>query len=90
MRAIVTDQSKGKFKLLQRDLEKDAPIVVVNEDRGEIILNTAARPLKKKKADMIIGAVELAYQIAKHTAKTGEERDKLFSQLIREIFAELL
>jgi len=90
MRAIVTDQSKGKFKLLQRDLGKDDPIVVVDEDRGEIILNTASHPLKKKKADMIIGAVELAYQIAKHTAKTEEERDKLFYQLIKEIFTELI
>ncbi len=90
MQTIVAEESKGKFKLVQRDLEKDAPIVAVNEDKGEIVLNTASRPLKKKKADMIIGAVELAYQIAKHIATTDEERDKLFSQLIKEIFAELI
>jgi len=90
MRVIVAEQSKGKFKLLQSDLGKAAPIVVVDEDRGEIILNTAAHPLKKKKANMIIGAVELAYQIAKYTAKTDEDRDKLFSQLIKGIFAELI
>ena len=39
---------------------------------------------------MIIGAVELAYQIAKHTAKTDNERDGLFSELIKDIFAELI
>ncbi|MCK4830038.1 hypothetical protein KA005_80710, partial [bacterium] len=66
------------------------PIVVVDEDRGKIILNTAARPLKRKKPDMIIRAVELAYQIAKHTAKTDDERDELFFELIKEIFAELI
>lgn len=90
MQTIVVKESKGKFKLLQRDLKEGTPIVVVNEDKGKIILNTAARPLKKKKADMIIRAVELAYQIAKHTAKTDEERDNLFSQLIKEIFTELI
>jgi len=90
MREIVAKQSKGKFKLLQRDLDLDTRIVVVDKDRGEIILNTAAHPLKKKRSDMIIRAVELAYQIAKHTAETDEERDKLFSQLIKEIFTELI
>lgn len=90
MREIVTKQSKGKFRLLQQDLDRDVPIVMVDRDKGEIILNTAAHPLKKKRPDMIIRAVELAYQIAKHTAETDEERDKLFLQLIKEIFSELI
>jgi len=90
MQTIVAEEAKGKFKLLQRDLEKDAPIVVVHEDRGEIILNTAARPLKKKKADRIIGAVMLAYHAAKRTTETEEERDNKFYQLVKEILGELV
>jgi len=90
LRVIIAEQSKGAFKLLQRDSGKDAPIVVVHEDRGEIILNTAARPLKKKKADRIIGAVMLAYHAAKRTTETEEERDNKFYQLVKEILGELV
>ena len=90
MRAAVAKQSKGKLKLLQRRLKKDAPIVTVNEDKGEIVLNTAARPLKKKKADMIIGSIMLAYHTAKRTTKTEEQRDEKFYQLVKEILGELV
>lgn len=90
MEEIIVKESKGKFKLIQQDLGENDTIITVNENEGEIILNTFAHPLKKKKANMIIRAVELAYQIAKHTAKKDEERDKMFSKLIKEIFAELI
>jgi len=90
MQTIAAEQSKGRFKLLQKDLGMEAPIVTVNKERGQIILNTSSRPLKKKKANMLIGVVELAYQIAKHATKTDESRDRLFSELIRNIFTELI
>lgn len=90
MEAIVFEQSKGKFKLSQIDSGKNEPIVVVDRKKGKIILNTAARPLKKKKADMIIRVVELAYHISKHASKTDKGRDKMFSRLIKEIFAKLI
>lgn len=87
---IVLEKSNGQFKLIQLERDKNAPIVEVDTQRNEIILNTASRPLKKKKADMLIRAVELAYKISKYTTKTEEERDKLFSKLIIDIFAELV
>lgn len=90
MQTIVAKESKGKFRLLQRNLEEDTPIVVVDEEKGEIILNTAARPLRKKRADRIIGAVMLAYHGAKRATKTEEERDEKFYQLLKEIVGELL
>ena len=90
LQTIVVEQSKGIFKLLQRDTRKDAPIVEVDEDKGEIILNTAARPLKKKKADMIIRNVMLAYHTTKRITETEEERDNKFYQLVKEIIGELV
>lgn len=88
LQKIVRDKSYGKLKLVQINLGENAPIVKVR--KGEIILNTASRPLKKKKADMLVRAVLLAYQIAKHIAKTEEERDQLFSELVKAVFAELV
>ncbi len=90
LRVIVAEQSKGEFKLLQRDSGKGVPIVVVDEDEGEIILNTAARPLKKKKADMIIRNVMLAYHTTKRITETEEESDNKFYQLVKEIIGELV
>jgi len=90
LQTIVIEQSKGEFKLLQQDSGNDFPIIEVDEDKGEIILNTAARPLKKKKADMIIRDVMLAYHAVKHTAETEEERENQFYQLVKKIIGELV
>jgi hypothetical protein len=90
IQTIVAKESKGKFKLLRRDLEKDAPIVTVNENKGEIILNTSSRPLKRKKADMIIRSIMLAYHTAERTTRTEEERGEKFYQLVIEILGDLL
>jgi len=90
LQTIIAERTKGRFKLLQRDLEKDAPIVTVNEHKGEIILNTASHPLKKRKANMIIGSIMLAYHTAKRTTKTEKERDEKFYQLVKEILDDLV
>lgn len=90
MQKIVAEESKGKFKLIQRELEESAPIVDVNKDKGEIIVNTASRPLKKKKADMIIQYVVLAYCIAEQMAKTEKGRHEIFYQLVKQILRELV
>lgn len=90
LQTIISQESKERFKLLQRDLGENAPIVVVHEDKGEIILNTAARPLKKKKPDRIIRAVMLAYHTAKCTTETEEERKNKFYQLVKGILGELI
>lgn len=83
-------ESKGKFKLIESNLGKDAPVVKINKDKGEIILNTASRPLKKKKANMILQNVELAYRIAENTAETEKERHDIFYKIIEEILDELV
>lgn len=89
MQTIIAEESGGKLKVVQRDLE-DAPVVVIHEDKGEIILNTASRPLRKKKGDMIIRAIMLAYHSAKRLAETEEEQDSKFYQLVKEILRELV
>jgi hypothetical protein len=90
MQKIIVEQSKRKFKLIQRDLKESAPIVTVNENMGEIILNTASRPLRKKKANTIIQFVEVAYYIAKHMAKTEKERHDIFYRLVEKVLSELV
>lgn len=90
MQKIVVEQSKGKIKLIQRALEEGAPVVTVNKDKREIILNTASRPLKKKRADMVIQSVEVAYFFARHMAKTEKDRHDMFYRLIKKILGELI
>ena len=90
MQKTVFEQSKGEFKLVQLVLGEDAPVVTVNEDKKEIILNKASRPLKKKKADMVIQSVEVAYFVAKQTAKTEKDRHDIFYELIKKILGELI
>ncbi len=88
--SIVSQESKGKFKLIQKNLEGNQSPVFVNEKNGEIILNMSYQPLKKKKADMLIRMVELAYQISKHVNIPDKNRDELFLNIIKDIFRELL
>lgn len=90
MQTIIAEESRGKLKLVQQDLEETAPVVVIHEDKGEIILNTASRPLRKKKGDMIIRAIMLAYHSAKRLTETEEEQDDKFYQLVKEILRELV
>ncbi len=90
MQKIVAEQSQGKFKLLQRNMGSNDPVVSVDEKNGEIILNTASRPLKKKKADAILRHIVLAYHISRRMAKTEEEQYKIFYRLIKEILSDLL
>jgi len=89
MQGIVAKQSQGKFKLLQHDLGSSGPVVSVDERKGEIILNTASRPLRKKKADAILRHVILAYHISREMAKTDEEQYDIFYRLIKDILREL-
>jgi hypothetical protein len=90
MQAIIAGESGGKLKLVQQDLEEEAPVVVIHEDKGEIVLNTASRPLRKKKGDMIIRAVMLAYHSAKRLGETEEERDDKFYQLVKKVLQDLV
>lgn len=90
IQTIIAEHSQERFKLLQCDLGKNAPIVTVNEDKGEIILNTTSRPLKKKKANTITGSIMLAYHTAKHTSKTEKEREEKFYQLVKKVLDKLV
>ena len=87
---IIVEKLDGKLKLIERDLDKDDPIVVIHAESGEIILNTALRPVGRKKADVIIGNAMLAYHSAKLTGETEKERDDRFYQLIKEIIGKLV
>lgn len=90
MGTIISEESKGEFRLLQRDLKRDAPIIVVDEDRKEIILNTASRPVGRKSPDKIIRAVMLAYHAATRTTETEEDRENKFYWLLRQILGKLV
>jgi len=87
---IIDERSGGRIKLRQRDLEKEPRVVVVDENKGEIILNTAARPLKKNKANIVIRAIMVGYHVAKHTTRTREEQDDKFYELVKDILGRLL
>lgn len=89
LKAIISQRSAGKLRLRRRNLGPDEQIVVVDEEKGEIILNTGACPLRKKKGDRLLGAVMLAYHASQQTAKTEADRAETFYEAVREVLAEL-
>ncbi|MCJ7509204.1 MAG: ATP-binding protein [candidate division Zixibacteria bacterium] len=90
IQVILGNKSRGKFKLEQRDLGKDVPIVTIDRKRGKIILNTTLRPLRKKKANIILQSIELAYHVAIGTTKDEKERHNIFYKLLQEILEKLI
>lgn len=90
IKQIVTEGTHSKFKLGERDLGRDAPIVKIDEATGEVILNTTAKPLKRKKANTIIRYISSAYYISKIMAKSEDEQWDIFYNLIKQILGELV
>jgi len=90
MQAIVAKQSHGKYKLVQRNLGDKKPVVTIDEKKGEVILNIDSRPLKKKKADMIFKHVILAYYISRQIARTKQEQNTMFYNLLKAIVGKLI
>ncbi len=90
IREMVSRDSQGKFKLVQSDLGKTVPIVTVNKKKGEIILNRASHPLRKKKANLILEMVEVAYRIAENTAETEKEHHEIFYNILKETLDQLV
>jgi len=91
LKRVLQKGSQGKYKLRQRELGRDEPVVVPDDERGEIIVNTSARPLRKKKARRILTAAMVAYHTASRTAKGDEQkREKAFYKLLMEILDNLV
>lgn len=90
LEGIITERTNSRFKLSERDLGRNVPIVEIDEDKGEVILNTGAKPLKKKKANTIIRHVSSAYHISKTMAKSEDEQWDTFYDLIKQILGALL
>ena len=90
MQEAIAQESGGELRLKQKHLGEDAPIVAVNKDKGEIVLNLASRPLRKKQGDRVVRAIMLAYHSARHLAETEEERERRFYQLVKEVLKELV
>ena len=87
---IVREQSQGKFRVLQEALGREAPMVSVNQDSGEIILNTSSRSLRKTRANEIMKSVMLAYHTARQITTTEDAREKKFYDLVKEILDTLV
>ncbi len=90
VKTLIADHLGHRIKVKERELQPDDPPVQVDEARREIIINSASRPLKKKKADTVIRAVMLAYHAASTTAKKGPDRDAAFYELLKKSLRELL
>ena len=90
MKTLVKNKSSGKLKLEQRDLGNDFPMITFDDKKRKIILNTALRPLKRKKSNIVLQSVELAYHIALHMAKNEKDRHDIFYALVKEISDRLV
>ncbi len=90
LRGIIRERSGGTLELQQRELDGDQPIVVVDEEKSQIIINTAAKPLRKKKARQVLSAAMVAYHTALRTAKGQVQQREAFYDLLRRILDELV
>jgi hypothetical protein len=85
----INEGACGKVDVVEKDLGPNRPLIVFNKIKKRLVLNTAIRPVKRKKADNLIGYVSLAYQVAKHTSRTEKERYDSFYNLVKEIIKNI-
>ena len=91
LQRTVSEESNGKIKLTFKEMGKTEPVIKVDKQSGQIILNTSSRPSKKKKNNSIIQSIEIAYYISRELHKNDEEaRHEKFLQLIKRILDEVL
>lgn len=86
----VREESNEKLKLVLKELGKQAPAVEVNQRQNQIILNTTYQPLKKKKVNLIIQAIEVAYYTAKESTDNETDRHNKFIQLLQKMLNEIV
>jgi hypothetical protein len=87
---LIKNYSEGKFKLREQNLDKEDPIVIINDKKGEIVLNTTIQPLKSKKANTIFQYVELAYHIAGYLGKKRKNSHEIFFKFVKVMLDKLL
>lgn len=85
----IKEGTHGKFGVIEKDLGVNRPLIVFDKINKRLVLNTAIRPVKKKKADNLIRYVSLAYYVAKYTSRTEKERYDNFYNLIKEILRKI-
>jgi hypothetical protein len=90
MREAISIRSNRKFELQRRAMGENSPSVKVDTSKGEIILNTDFRFTKKKKANNIIQAIEIAYHAALATEGSEEYKHKFFLDLVKDILDAIL
>jgi len=86
---VIKEGTHGKVGIVEKDLGVNRPLIVFDKINKRLLLNTAIRPIKKKKADNLIRYVSLAYQVAKYTSRTEKERYDNFYNLIKEILRRI-
>jgi hypothetical protein len=87
--ATINQGTGGKVDVVEKDLGTNRPLIVFDKINKRLVLNTAIRPVKRKKADNLIRYVSLAYQVAKYTSRTERERYDNFYSLIKEILQKI-
>jgi hypothetical protein len=90
MREAISISSNSKLELKQQAMGKNSPSVKVDPSKGEIILNTDFRFAKKKKANSVIQAIEIAYYAARAIGGSEESKHKFFLDLVKDILDAIL
>ncbi|HEY55131.1 MAG TPA: hypothetical protein G4N91_02475 [Dehalococcoidia bacterium] len=85
----INQGTHGKVDVVEKDLGINRPLIVIDKINKRLVLNTAIRPVKKKKADNLIRYVSLAYHVAKYISKTENERYDNFYNIIREMLRKI-
>lgn len=84
------ETTKGKLKLVQKNLDDTEKVVVIDEVSKSVILNTNAKVISKKKANDIYRITELVYEVSDYVSKDDETRKSVFRNLLVKFFKEII
>ncbi len=82
---ITEEYTSGKLTLKQKRLGKTDPAVKVDASKNEVILNTDAEPIGKKRADYVIRIVMLALAISKKSSGSIVEKESKSEEILKRL-----
>jgi len=82
---INEEETKGNLEIIYSDMGTASPLVSVDMNNKQIMLNTSLILSRRKKPRMMIRQIALAYHIAKNLTDTEESRYEVFYRMLQKI-----
>ncbi len=87
--ATIEKSTMGKLRIVEADLGQSEPLLKYEKQSRVVTINTAVRPVKRKRIDNLIRFVVLAYYISRHISENEDERYNNFYKIVTEILKKI-